>query len=1005
MKVTIAIGLVIGLFIVLPLAGIGTEMPPSTTLIDNEERGANIEMTSNALSPDESLKKIHLPAGFKAEIVAAEPLLLDPVAFDWDQRGRLWVVEMADYPLGMDGNGQPGGRIRVLEDSDSDGSYDRSTLFADGLNFPNGILTWRDGVIVTASPEILFLQDTDADGRADKKEILISGLVEGNQQLRANGLRWGLDNWVYVAAGSPDARRYGGKLNLKSIRLDREVFVGGRDYRFRPDTGELEPASGPTQFGRNCDNWGHWFGTQNSNPLWHYVLPEHYLHRNPHFGASETLVQLVTPPNPPVYPASSLEKRFRRPDLSGHYTSACGGVIYRDAQLFQDSETHAFICEPFHNLIQHVSLSNSGASFVAKVIPGKGQFDFFASEDRWCRPVMVREAPDGSLWIADMARYMIEHPQFLPPEGKDEMLPHYRRGDDLGRIYRVSLQNMPRFKTVRFDHLSTSDLVTALDTSNGWCRDKVHQILLWRADEDALAPLIDLVEHGKNPLARLHALCVLDGLGGLTPRLVAQVLADPHPGLRENALRVAESCLTKDVLTAAVRLVDDKDAKVLLQLAFLLGESNDEIAGKTLGRLLTLHSDDRLLTEAVMTSATPHLRALVEAVCEGSLANKSQSTVRETLLTIGLGLNDRDAMVKLLSPTFTATDGNYSTQQVTALASLLDQLAQGSVGFEQLRDATNDRLSQLLGNATLIIEQAHKTAVDASEPVFERIAAMSLISRDAAAVDEVLPQLASWLDLSYPSEVQIAAIRVLIKIASPNVLDALADAWPRMSPTARQVTLDGWMSREPWAFDLTERLDRKEIHISALDPANRARLIKHESKRISRLAAKVFDTASSSRGKILESYRPALSLSGDVVRGQRVFIQACALCHKRGTEGRSIGPDMASVVEHPPEKILGSILDPGADIQPGFNPYNCLLNTGEQIYGLLVSENANSIVMLVNDGTKKTVLRNQIEVLKGQNVSFMPEGLEAIIDHQQMADLIAFLRQPIDVVTRPTSVP
>ncbi len=149
----------------------------------------------------EGLRSIHVPDGFVVELMAAEPHVKDPVAFDWDTRGRLFVVEMADYPLGLNGKGQAGGRIRLLEDRDLDGRYDHSTLFAEGLNFPNGILTWRNGVIVTSAPDVIFLRDRDGDGVSDEREVLLTGLSEGNQQLRANGLRWGLDNWVYVAAG------------------------------------------------------------------------------------------------------------------------------------------------------------------------------------------------------------------------------------------------------------------------------------------------------------------------------------------------------------------------------------------------------------------------------------------------------------------------------------------------------------------------------------------------------------------------------------------------------------------------------------------------------------------------------------------------------------------------------------------------------------------------------------------------------------------------------------
>ncbi len=942
------------------------------------------------LSPAESLKKLHLPAGYQAEIIAAEPLLLDPVAFDWDERGRLWVVEMADYPLGMDGRGKPGGRVRVLEDTDGDGRYDQQTLFADGLYFPTGILTWRDGAIVTAAPNVLFLRDADGDGKADQQEILVSGLTEGNQQLRANGLRWGLDNWVYIASGGHHGK-YGSNTRLTSRRNGREVLVGARDFRFRPDTGELEAQSGPTQFGRSRDNWGHWFGTQNAHPLWHYVLAEQYLRRNPHFGVNETRVHLLTPPaSPPVYPSSVTAKRYHDFGSLGRYTSACSGMIYRDQLLFGPGRTDALVCEPVHNLVQHLVLADSGVSFTANQMFGDGKFDFFASEDRWCRPVMVREGPDGALWIADMYRFMIEHPQWLPSVGKDELLPYYRLGDDLGRIYRVSRTGMPGFKPVRFDRLGTVDLVAALDATNGWRRDKAHQILLWRADPAAVAPLLALTEQSPNPLARLHALCVLDGLGELPPAAVVRALSDRTPGVRENALRLAETRFTPAVLGAAVRLAGDQDAKVRLQLALSLGATQDAVAGETLGRLLLAGADDPMLIAAVMSSATPHLRALAAAV-----ARQPSIVLVEPLLTIALGLDDRAALVPLLAPTFTSPGGRHTSEQLAMFGRLLDQLAQLGRTLDQLRAApTNDALTQLLGHATALTAQVRRTAADANAPAHDRIAALALLSRNPSTRAEALPPLATWLDPKQTVATQAAAIQVLASINASDVPGVFAQAWPTMSPGARQLTLSAWMGREPWAYDLVQRLERRELPASAVDTTQRVRLIKHDSKRISQLAGKVFDSTSSARSKIVADYRPALALNGDPTKGHQVFALICAACHRRGSEGRDLGPDMLSVVEHPPEKLLGSILDPSADIQPGFNAYTCTLNTGEQVYGLLASENATSVVMKLVDGTIKTVLRHQIKTLQSQNLSLMPEGLEAAIDHQSMANLIAYLRQP-----------
>jgi putative membrane-bound dehydrogenase-like protein len=945
---------------------------------------------SDPLSPAEALKKLHLPAGYKAEIVASEPLVLDPVAFDWDERGRLWIVEMADYPQGMDGNGKPGGRVRVLEDTQGNGHYDKSTIFAEGLNFPNGILTWRGGAIVTAAPNVLFLQDTDGDGKADKQEILIKGLQEGNQQLRANGLRWGLDNWVYVAIGGHSGK-YGTDTKLNSLRSGQEIVVGARDFRFRPDTGELEPQSGPTQFGRNRDNWGHWFGTQNVNALWHYVLPEQYLLRNPHFGVTQTRMPLLTPPSSsPVYPASVEGKRWYTRDLIaiGNFTSACSGVIYRDTAMFGPDSKDALICEPVHNLVQHAVLTDNGVSFIADQKFGEEKFDFFASEDPWCRPVMVREGPDGALWVADMYRFLIEHPQWLPPVGKEEMLPYYRLGDDRGRIYRVSRTEMPDFKPVRFDMFGTVELVAALNSTNGWRRDKAHQMLLWRADKTAVAPLLSLFENAANPLARLHALCVLDGLGELNPATVIRALADQTSGVRENALRLAETRFNSEVLAAAVRLADDQDAKVRLQLAFSLGASKEALAGETLSHLFTANIEDPMIVAAVMSSATSHLRALVAAV-----AGKPQSSQTDALLTIALGLNDREALKSLLAPTLTASGSRYAPEQLRAFAHLLDQLAQSNRTIEQLRvGASEDALSRLLENVTQITTQAHSIAGDATAPALEQIGAAGLISRIPSMRAEALGLLSAWLDPKHPAEVQAAAIQTLTGIVVPEVPELFSKTWGTMGPATRQLTLNAWMGREAWAFDLIQRIEKKELSAAALDATQRARLIKHSNKRISQLAGKVFDTVNTTRGKIVESYRPALLLNGDPEKGHQIYSTICSVCHKRGSEGRDIGPDLLSVMEHPPEKLLDSILDPSADIQPGFNSYTCTLNTDEQIYGLLASESANSIVMKLVDGTTKTVLRNQIKTLQSQNLSLMPEGLEAAINPQQMADLIAFLR-------------
>src|SRR6516165_5188398 len=236
-------------------------------------------------SPAESLKTMKPRPGFKIELMASEPLVKSPIAFAWGPDGKFWVVEMGDYPLGVDGKGKPGGRIKFLEDTKGTGKYDKATVFLDNLPFPTGVTPWGKGVLVTCAPEIFYAEDTDGDGKADVRVPLFVGFHEGNQQHRLNTLAWGLDNWFHGANGDS-----GG--NVKLIKTGKTVSISGRDFRFRPDDGAFEAETGQTQYGKCRDDWGNWFGCNNSNPMYHFVLDDHYLRRNPHLAPPDPRVNV-----------------------------------------------------------------------------------------------------------------------------------------------------------------------------------------------------------------------------------------------------------------------------------------------------------------------------------------------------------------------------------------------------------------------------------------------------------------------------------------------------------------------------------------------------------------------------------------------------------------------------------------------------------------------------------------------------------------------------------------
>ncbi|MFO1063238.1 MAG: PVC-type heme-binding CxxCH protein [Pirellulales bacterium] len=965
-----------------------TEDKSQTTNESNEKPDPN-RPASDPLSPQESLERIHVPRGFRVELVACEPNVIDPVAFDWDAAGRLWVVEMADYPLGLDGKGKSGGRVRVLEDRDHDGTFESSKLFAEGLNFPNGILTWRDGVIVTAAPQILFLSDTDGDGVADKQNVLLDGFMEGNQQLRLNGLRWGLNGWIVCASGGHHAN-YGTATKIRSHVNGKSYELGSRDFRFSPDTGEVAAETGPSQFGRNRDRWGHWFGTQNANPLWQYLIDDRYLARNPHVPIAKPIHYVLPSGSPPVYPASAAEKRYHNFQQAGHFTSACSGMIYNDDLLFGRSDAqHAFTCEPFHNLVQHNLLIDEGVSYRSLRPVSEGPFDFFASEDRWCRPVMARTGPDGALWIADMYRYMIEHPDWLPPEGKSELLPHYRLGDDKGRIYRIvpagSSLKLPEPIAEKNSH----ELVAELRSSNDWRRDKAQQLLLERSETGAVTELRSLLASAPLAESRLQALATLAAMKQATAEDVEAGLRDRHPRVREFAVRAAEQLHTPAALDLLTTMANEPDAKVVLQLTLSLGEWPDAAAGRALSELACSHTDDPTIVAAVLTSALPHAQALASRLLA---AEPSAADVyRDPLVRMALARRDYDQLAWQVSGVLIADEAGKSAGRLSSLLSVLQRL---SIDLPALAQETqNVELKSAVMRLNKRLDQAAEDMQNLDAVPAERITAAALVSRVPLRRAQAVESLAQWLAPQFDVALQQQALTAMRESGEDSTPQHLASRWSELTPAVQASVIDVWMSRKGWVHDLLERLESGKMSAAGLDLNQRARLQQVPDKQIAERAAKFFNRDPlQSRKEVLERFRPALQGKGDTQRGLAVYRRACASCHRRGEEGFEVGPNLATVASHAPEKMLTNILAPNVDIQPGFQAYACLLTTGEVISGLLAGETAGSITIKLAGGQSRTIARSEIETLRNTNVSLMPEGLENTLSVQDVEDLIAALR-------------
>ena len=935
--------------------------------------------------PERAAQSIHVPDGFKVELVAAEPLVQDPVAIDWGPDGKLWVVEMADYPLGMNGKGQPGGRVRFLEDTDSDGRYDKSTLFAEGLSFPNGVLVWGNGVLVTAAPQIIYLEDTSGDGKADLQSPLYSGFLEGNQQLRVNGLRWGLDNWVYCASGSHHGG-YGKDSKIKSLQTGIEYQVGSRDFRLRPDQGLLDPQSGPSQYGRSRDDWGSWFGVQNSHPLWHYVLSDHNIRRNPHYAPPDPKQQVVTPANPPVYPASKLQKRYHSFSQSGHFTSACSPMIYRDDFLFdRGAEQHAFTCEPFHNLVQHNLIRDEGVSFGFRRAPGEGKTDFFASEDRWCRPVMARTGPEGALWVVDMYRYMIEHPQWLPENGKNELRPWFRAGQHHGRIYRI-VRNDPAhdLEPIRESGRSLADqsvpgLVALLESSNGWQRDMAQRILV-RGDHQAAVPMLEKLLHAsQQPLARLHALWTLSGLGRLSVDSLQTVLSDQHAGVRRNALRIAsEIKVNIDCLT---RLTDDPDPKVKLELMSCLGNYQHPSAASALGQMLAVNAGDHYMVAAAMSSLNP---GNVSEVLASLINAKAQPELVRELIGQAVAMGDPATIDRVLKLVCVPTEGRIDYRHFASLAMALDGLEDRKWPISHASDDVRHRITDSIQAARLCVK-------DQSADVDRRVNAVHLLGREQNRRKSDFELLAGLLGPRSPASVQQQVILRLANINDPEVAGVLLDGWQSHSPEQRKQILDVMVSRPVWSASLLAHVQNGLVSSSELPAPIQQQLLndnKNSGSWKKLLSAKV----SADRAEVLTQYSSAIKLKGEVTRGQTLFKKLCINCHKVKDEGYDVGPKLASITNKTKEALLASIIDPSGTVDASYFNYSILTADGRTFSGKLETETATSITLLAAEGKRTTVLRDNIEMLKASRKSLMPDGLEQNLELQDVADLIQYVQ-------------
>jgi len=620
--------------------------------IPNYEKRDPAPRFQEPLTPEQSAKLIQVPVGFDLKLFASEPDIINPIAMEWDERGRLWVIETVDYPNTVRDDRNIGDdRIKICEDTDGDGKADKFIVFAENLNIPTSMVFTNGGIMVSQAPYFIFLKDTDGDDKADVRKIVIEGWGTFDTHAGPSNLKYGIDNQIWGVVG------YSGFDGV--IAGEKQKFSQGI-YRFKPDLSSFE------------------FMTSTSNNTWGLgFTPSNDVFAS---TANNTHSVFMGIPNKAMrdvqgirlsgslkidghYAMHSITPQVRQVDVFGGFTAAAGHNFYT-ARAYPEEfwDNTALVCEPTGHLVHVARIEKNGAGFIER-----DGWNLFAGADEWVSPVDAKAGPDGAVWILDWYNFIVQHNPTPTPErggfvganGKGNAYENPLRDKSHGRIWRVVRRNTKTVKPIQLHVDDPKNLIRILNNDNMLWRLTAQRLLVERGNTDVLGDLYKLVNAApdKNSFAAIHALWTIDGLGALTKddkaeSIVMQALSHSSPGVRKAAIQILSKSGWREETIAKYNLLNDPDPNTRLAvLVSLTGLSPSDSLGEALYKL-SLEQEiikDEWLSKAVYIAAAHHKNGFIQAFLTanpGYDPNKLQPRNRESF-------NYNDSTWKKMSlPTF-----------------------------------------------------------------------------------------------------------------------------------------------------------------------------------------------------------------------------------------------------------------------------------------------------------------------------------------------------------------
>jgi putative membrane-bound dehydrogenase-like protein len=976
---------------------------------------------NTAIAPEVSLGMIELDADFSIQLLAHEPVVIDPVDAAFDDQGRLWVVEMRDYPYPT--GGTPTGSVRILSDNDGDGRFDTAAMFADQLNMPTGIAIWKDGAVVSMAGQVVWMRDTDGDQKADTRQVWLEGFAKENEQLRANHPRLGPDGWWYIASGLRGGSIVVGKDFATSSSAP--LMLGSRDVRFDPTTGQLEAITGPAQFGITFDPVGNRIFCTNRNPAIIVRFEQADLIGNPLAGLVPSVVDVI--PSGEQSRVFALVNAWTTSNLhAGQFTAACG-VHFHDfneqAKNSTDpnrpSMTRIFTCEPTGSLV-HCSEFIDHISATTRASTSYTNADWLASRDPWFRPVNVIATPDNGVAILDMHRAVIEHPDWVPDELKKRL--DERWGNENGRIYHVNRKSLPErgsllstLRALRENPLgkrTSEELANLVLSDNAWMRDTARRLIVERNDSIALDALHSATtKNDVSPAAQIQAIYLASRIGNQIPKtvgvhikraitgqsvnesvLIAAIRASrpsvPYSVEPKLILELAEKSTDVDVFCECLRTIGTCDMSSVTdwedRLTPRLVEHFSVIRGDALATLIVnagsaYRARPGRLLQAILNGVSKNAllrEPQIDAIFLADAGSKLAMACLEKLPD-----SRAEQVANVLPPISLAVHLQKSNPASTAVAlSAFSEFLKkpGMVNFN------NDQTLNTVWDSIRAI------AEDESVGIQIRNQSLAALARSPREQDRNL-LLRLVQDAELP--VQLAALRAWSTTDDQACDQYLLESLRRSSPKFQLIALELIAQKQPRLNALAKMVAEGEVpakQIGAIELKKLVTRAKDEAKK--QLTMAMDSLVNYDRAKVLATYQPCLELKAEPMHGKAVFAKHCAGCHKIDNIGVQVGPDISDLRTQQPSQILTSILDPNRVIDNNYFRYTALTDDDQVVDGIIAEETVDTIVIRGQNNTRSVLQRAKLQELKATGISMMPEGVESQIDLQAMADLIAFVK-------------